>query len=155
MSSIGKKNRNKLPAISSGETFLRRVSVSFYPDGQHPDKPKFDAFLPRRWRSDEDKGDHDGLSVSREWFTTIEKAAWNEGRKETHNVARVGHKAILSLDLTAIQDEQDHDLSHALIPQLNSVDYKDKAKKKAIKSKARELAFVHAEMELISLKSSN
>lgn len=139
-----------LPEISDGETLLRRVPPSFYPDKQVPDKPSFDAFLPRRWQSPEDPGDSTGLSVNREWFTTIDAASRHPDTGEPQNVARTSVQQIETVGLSAIPDELTNDPSHTLIPELNSMDYKnDKDKRRWIKTTARRIAIEFCDMAFI------
>lgn len=139
-----------LPAITDGETLLRRVPLSFYPDKQVLDKPSFDAFLPRRWQSSEDPGDATGLSVDREWFTTVDAASRHPDTGEAQNVARTSVEKIASVGLSAIPDELPGNRSHTLIPELNSLDYKNnKDKKRWIKTTARKIAIELCDMAFI------
>lgn len=127
-----------LPPIGVDETLLRRVPPVWLNDDVPP-RPKIDAFLPRRWKSDGDKGDHNGLSVNREWLTVIERVAKHPDTGEEQNVLRVSVSQIRAQQLSAVAAPIDGDPSHALIPELNSIDYKDDSKKKWMKTVARAL----------------
>lgn len=129
---------------------LRRVPPSFYPDKQVPDKPSFDAFLPRRWRSPEEPGDATGLSVDREWFTTIDAASRHPDTNEPQNVTRTSVEQIATVGLSAVADSLPNNPSHTLIPELNSLDYKNnKDKQRWIKTTARKVALELCEMAYI------
>lgn len=139
-----------LAAISDRETLLRRVPPSYYPNKEVPNKPAIDAFLPRRWVSSQDPGDSTGLSVDREWFTTIDSASRHPDTGKPQNVARTSVEQIGTVGLSAIANERPSNRSHTLIPELNSLDYKNNKEKKAwIKTTARKIAMELCEMAFI------
>ncbi len=121
-----------------------------------PNRPSFDAFLPRRWQSTEEPGDATGLSVDREWFTTIDATSRHPDTGEPQNVARTSVRQIKMVGLTAFPDEAPDNPSHTLIPELNSLDYKtDKNKKRWIKTIARKIATELCDMAFICPASAS
>lgn len=88
--------------------------------------------------------------MSREAFTTVETVAKHPDTKKVQNVARISMPQLISIGLSVVADSSNADPSHALIPELNSDDYKnDKNKKAWIKITARKLALNFCEMAYI------
>jgi len=88
--------------------------------------------------------------VNREWFTTRTKVAIHPDTKKKQHVVQTSVSLLHGINLSVVEDYQDDDLSHALIPEINSLDYKnDKEKKKWIKYIARKIALDLCEMVYI------
>ena len=78
--------------------------------------------------------------MSRERLTTHVKAARNPRTGQPQDLARIAVVALRSIDLSIRPDPRDGDLAHALIPELNSIDYRDTTGEKWIRERAVRLA---------------
>jgi len=80
------------------------------------------VFMPRPWHSPDRPGDATGLSVNRAALTTIDRAATMTHSGEKAHVAELAVREVKSLGLSVAPDPLPDDRSHALIPELNSLD---------------------------------
>lgn len=87
-------------------------------------------------------GDKDGLSVSYEAEITAEDLASIGGKAaEEYAVVRFSVDDLKSLGLSVVRDDdRAAPPGHAFIPQMNFVDYQDRARKTWIKDRAADLA---------------
>ena len=83
------------------------------------------VFRPRPWRSVENPGDSDGISVSDSRLTTAVQASICPRTNRSRSVVSVSIEEVVRLNLTLKLSPEDHDPGHSLIPELNSLDARD------------------------------
>lgn len=127
------------PSLGQTRLLYRRVPQGWYNPGVSHCIPQT-AFKPRRWKSDEDSGDKDGLSVNRADLISAEGASKSAYSGKISHVAEITVEAVLILDLSVVPKPEDVDPSHAIVPELNSLDYRDAQKRKRIEECALALS---------------
>jgi len=83
------------------------------------------VFRPRPWKSDDKPGDTDGLSISRAWISSVEVASTCPFTSRQLSLASVAAATVTDLELSIEPKPTDHDVGHALIPELNSISGQD------------------------------
>lgn len=146
MASVSPGPTSGQPIEDESEGLLRRVPPVFYPAGKPRERPDFNAFLPRRWQSEDDPGDSTGLSVTREKFAAADQVALHPTKGVRQTVVRLTVEQVRRVGLSAIEDPIAGNPGHALIPQLNSIDYKKREMKNRIKEWAQRLALQECEI---------
>ena len=129
-------------AFERDEMILRRIPVHKWPADD--DDPDMSSFLPRRPIKSKpgDRGDVDGLSVSREIITGLEAASKGADDKMRH-VAGIEYKHFEPLEISVTSNAQSHDPGHCLVTELNITDYLDNKEKKTwIKGVAAQLCML-------------
>jgi hypothetical protein len=117
-----------VPPIGIGETLYHRVPPAWYQPGKTKRIPQR-AFMPRPWQSEDKPGDVDGLSVNRASFISVEDAAVQPHNKKKAHLVQFNVADVYKLRLTVAPKPTSTDPSHAVIPELNSLDMRDPAKK--------------------------
>jgi hypothetical protein len=107
--------------IEDNERLYRRVLPGWYQPGKTKKIPQR-AFMPRPWKSEEDQGDKDGLSVNRASMVEIDRAATMPHNGKKAHLAEFGVEDVKGLNLTVEPKPLRDDPSHAVIPELNSLD---------------------------------
>lgn len=116
-----------VPPIDAGERLYRRLLLGWYKHGK-PDPIPQKAFMPRPWVSEDRPGDYDGLSVNRACLTNIETAATRPDNGQKVNLVEFGVADLHEFGLSIVPKPLKADKSHAVIPELNSLDHREPAK---------------------------
>ncbi len=121
-------NPAEVPPISDDELVYRRLlRAGWYRNQEHPKIPlKF--FMPRPWVTVEKPGDVDGLSVNRASLISEFDASKRSDTGERLPMARFAVAEVYRIGLTVRPAPSLDDLSHAVIPELNSLDQRDSEK---------------------------
>ncbi len=96
-------------------------------------------FMPRPWRSDENRGDVDGISVNRASLTDAIAASRRPDTGECVPMAQFAASEVYDIGLTVRPDPLPNDRSHATIPELNSRDRRDGEEEKKMEEWAMAL----------------
>jgi hypothetical protein len=87
--------------------------------------------MPRQWRSPDQPGDPDGLSVDRAILvTSLESAATRTDNQKKLHLAEFAVADLHELGLTVTPRPLPSNAAHAVIPELNSLDRRDPIKEK-------------------------
>jgi hypothetical protein len=113
--------------VAGEERLYRRIPPGWYHPGKTKKIPQR-AFMPRPWESEVKPGDRDGLSINRACLTTVDVAATMPHSGKKCHLCEFGVEHVHRLNLTVAPKPQPGDRSHAVIPELNSVDRRDKGK---------------------------
>lgn len=117
-----------VPPVDNEERLYRRLlPSSWYKRGRESPIPQV-MFMPRKWVSDERPGDPDGISVNRALLTDVETAATRPDNQKKIPVAEFGVADVTGLGLSVEPKPLNVDRSHAVIPELNSLDRRDMVK---------------------------
>ena len=87
-------------------------------------------FMPRPWQSDEHPGDTDGISINRASLTDAVTASRRPDNGEHVPLAEFAAADVYRLGLSVRGAPLPEDPSHAVIPELNSVDRRDTEKER-------------------------
>ncbi len=87
-------------------------------------------FMPRPWQSNERPGDTDGISVNRATLINEIEASKRPDTGERVPMARFVVTDVRRIGLSVRPAPLPNDVSHAVIPELNSLDRRDAAKEK-------------------------
>jgi len=126
--------------IQDEEGILRRIPYTFWRADQSVPL-QWQAFRPLTPKREElgNKGDVDGLSVSRQAITSASAVSQHPSGRKYH-VARLVAIAIRAVNVTIKPDPQQHDQGHCLLPEINSADYLQPDLKTRIMEMAAQLA---------------
>ncbi len=128
-----------VPPVSESEQLYRRLlPAAWYRNSDHPIIPQ-NYFMPRPWQSPDRPGDTDGISVNRASLTDAITASRRPDTGECVPMARFAVTNVLDIGLTVGPEPLPDDLSHAVIPELNSLDRRDSAKEKEMEEWAMAL----------------
>jgi len=105
--------------VASDETLYRRIHPNMF--SRSKNRPAFSQFMPREWKSDEQRGDVDGLSVSRASITPLAVAARCRHTGREFPVATLETRFVRSLGLSVQPKPVQLDSGHAVIPEMNSI----------------------------------
>ena len=86
--------------------------------------------MPRPWQSRERPGDRDGISVNRASLTDAITASRRPDTGERIPMAQFSASDVYRIKLSVQPRPLGQDRSHAVIPELNSLDRRDSAKEK-------------------------
>ena len=126
-----------VPDISPDESLYRRCVPGWRAPGVK--RPSVRDFRPRRWESNEQPGDVDGLSVTRPRLANLEKVKTCPKTGKKFHVAEITVELVTSLDLTVEKRPLVRNHGHALIPELNSLDQRDPAREVWMEERAKRL----------------
>lgn len=124
-----------VPPIGVDERLYRRLLYGWYKSGRPKPIPQR-YFMPRAWVSDANHGDEDGISVNRAALTDLKTASTRPDNGERTDLAEFGVADVVSIGLTVAAKPLPCDPSHAVIPELNSVDLRDPKKAAHIAERA-------------------
>lgn len=121
--------------VGDDERLYRRILPGWYQPGKTKKIPQ-KAFMPRVWKSEERRGDFDGISIDRAALTTIDAASTmpNSGKKA--HLCEFGAKDVRRLNLTVQPKPLPSNPAHSVIPELNSLDHRDAAKERIMEEQA-------------------
>ncbi|MBV8781242.1 MAG: hypothetical protein JO353_07580 [Phycisphaerae bacterium] len=116
---------SSVPPVTAGEKLYRRLLLGawFKPGRPSPIPQRF--FMPRPWVSEDRRGDYDGISVNRAALIDLETAARRPDNGEKAHVAEFAVSDAVDLGMTVQPQPLATDRSHAVIPELNSIDLRD------------------------------
>ena len=123
--------------VTVDEELLRRVPPTWWPSQDAPSPVS--AFRPRapNRKRPGDQGDVDGLSVSRQIFTSAETASNHQGKR--YHVVSLLAKTIREGGVVSIVPKPLlNDLGHCVLPEINITDY-ESDKKDVIELQAERL----------------
>lgn len=119
-----------VPPISESEQLYRRLLPdAWYRNKDRPIIPQ-KYFMPRLWQSPERPGDTDGISVNRAFLTDQVKASRRPDKGERVPMAQFAVSDVHRIGLNVEPKPLPQDTSHAVIPELNSLDRRDTEKEK-------------------------
>lgn len=119
-----------VPPVSDSEQLYRRLlPASWYRNSDHPIIPQR-YFMPRPWQSPKYPGDTDGISVNRASLTDAITASRRPDTGERIPMAQFSASDVFRINLSVRPCPLKQDISHAVIPELNSLDRRDSAKEK-------------------------
>ena len=121
---------DRTPPISESETLYRRLlPEGWYRKQADPVIPQ-KYFMPRSWRSEDRPGDVDGISVNRACLIDQIAASRRRDTGERVPLAQFTVSNVHRIGLTVQPDRLPQDKSHAVIPELNSIDRRDPEKER-------------------------
>lgn len=114
--------------VSVDELLYRRFATQWWSSAKtNPKQLPVSFFKPRAWKSEDNPGDIDGVSVSRAGISSIEVASTSPRSGKRMCLAQFPARAALDRGLDIVPDSTEQDPGHALIPQLNSLAQRDRA----------------------------
>lgn len=114
---------NAIDVEHGEEPIYRRYSGWSQKGSSRPVPPRY--FRPRKWRSDDAPGDADGLSVSQGSISEPADVSKCPVTGFNFSVAAVFRRVFGELGLSIQPQPTEHDRGHALVPEMNSLDYRD------------------------------
>lgn len=128
-----------VPPVSKSEQLYRRLlPAAWYRNNARPIIPQ-KHFMPRPWQSPEHPGDTDGISVNRASLTDAITASRRPDTGERMPMAQFSASDVYRINLSVRPCPLKQDSSHAVIPELNSLDRRDSAKEKEMEEWAMAL----------------
>ena len=117
------------PVSESEQLYRRLLPEAWYRNPEHPIIPQ-KYFMPRRCQSPERPGDTDGISVNRASLTDPITASRRPDNGVRIPMARFSASSVYRIGLSVRPCPTEQDISHAVIPELNSLDRRDPEKEK-------------------------
>ncbi len=111
------------PVSGAEQLYRRLLPGGWYRDGDHPIVIPQKYFMPRA-------RDEDGISVNRASLTDAVTASRRPDSGERIPMAQFAASDVYRIGLSVLPRPTERDISHAVIPELNSLDHDDPEKKK-------------------------